>query len=139
MRPGFFPTKVEFRGSFRFANADDLERALAAIQELIDGEEDDLASELELWRKQCELRIRVDTTCVRDEYLAYETLIETLGTFAIAGEVTGEIDDTITTYAAGASAADFGTPNVAARAASVVVWIPVIAMDSILDLAAVLP
>jgi hypothetical protein len=101
---GFFPTGVTFSGSYRYASAADLEASLAAIQELIDGEDDDLVPALELKRKGCELRIRVDTTCARDAYLAYETVIETLSTRAIDGEVTGEIDDTITHYPAGAAA-----------------------------------
>ena len=102
MLAGFFPTSVSFRGSFRYANTEDLETALAAIQELIDGEQDDveLVPALVLKRRDCELRIRVETTCARDHYLVYETLIETLAAQAIEGDVTGEIDDTITTYTA---------------------------------------
>lgn len=140
MRFGFFPAKVEFRGSFRFANVDQLERALAAIQELIDGEDDDLASELMLRKKDCELRVRVDTTCARDEYLAYETLIETLGSFAIDGEVTGEIDDTITSYCAagaagekprGASAPIEHDESALGAIAKSMIWIPVIASETL--------
>ncbi len=99
-RAGFFPTSVTFRGSFRFSDQDELAAALAQVQELIDGEEDDVATALVLQRRGCELRVVVDTICARDEYLAYETLVEALATFACGGEVTGEIDDTITTYAA---------------------------------------
>ena len=119
---GFFPTSVVFRGSFRYADAAELERALDAIRELLDGEDDDIASDLELRRKHCELRVRVDTTCARDEYLAYETLVETLATFAIDGEVTGEIDDTITTYGVPS------TPAIA-KAAGMLAWLPLLATD----------
>ena len=149
MLAGYFPTSVTFRGSYRFASIEQLDAALAAIQELIDGEDDDLAAELELKKKGCELRIRVDTTCARDEYLAYETLIETLASGAIDGEVVGEIDDTITSYSAagaagaGAAAATAGTegsdsesdaPKVVAKAAAVVAWIPLVACDAMFDL-----
>jgi hypothetical protein len=136
---GFFPTSVTFRGGFRYANTEQLDAALAAIQALIDGEDDDLASELELKRKGCELRVRVDTTCARDEYLAYETLIETLGSFAIEGEVVGEIDDTITTYGAGSAAAspresaDDAPPPISKAAG--LVWIPLFACEPLIDLA----
>ena len=130
LRAGFFPTSVVFRGSFRYPDATELERALDAIQELLDGEDDDLASELELRRRDCELRVRVDTTCARDEYLAYETLVETLATFAIDGEVTGEIDDTITTYSS-------PTAPAIAKAAGMIAWLPMLAADAF-DLTAVL-
>lgn len=145
MLAGFFPTSVTFRGSFRYASASDLEAALAAIQALIDGEDDDLATELELRRKDAELRVRVDTTCARDEYLAYETLVETLAERAIAGEVVGEIDDTITTYSAGAirdqvasapshesasSARPVIDPSVVTKAGAI--WIPILASDAML-------
>jgi hypothetical protein len=127
---GFFPTSVTFRGGFRFANSDQLDAALAAIQELIDGEDDDLASELELKKKGCELRIRVETVCARDEYLAYETLIETLASFASGGDVVGEIDNTITTYAAAAGA----EPSPMSKAAALA-WLPLVACEPLIDLA----
>lgn len=98
MLAGFAPTSVTFRGSFRFSGVDELEAALAALQQLIDGEDDELATALVLRRRGSELKVSVDTICARDEYLAYETLIETLATFACSGEVSGEIDDTITHY-----------------------------------------
>jgi hypothetical protein len=123
---GFFPTSVSFRGSFRYANTDDLETALAAIQELIDGEDDDLAPALELKRRDRELRVRVETTCARDHYLAYETLIEALASNAIDGDVTGEIDDTITTYSAS---------KVVAQVAALV-WIPLLACEELFEIAA---
>ncbi len=130
MLAGYFPTSVTFRGEFRYANADQLERAVAAIQELIDGEQDDdLASDLKLSRRHCELRVRVATTCARDEYLAYETLIETLGSFAIAGEVTGEIDDTITTYSAPIQAPALHSAQAA------LLWIPILACESLFEFA----
>jgi hypothetical protein len=96
---GFSPTRVTFRGSFRFSDVLELEAALAQLQELVDSEDADMAPALVLRRRGCELRVIVETICARDEYLAYETLIEGLATFASAGEVTGEIDNTITTYA----------------------------------------
>lgn len=128
MLAGFFPTEVTFRGGYRYATNADLEAALAAIQELIDGEDDDLASDLVLKKKDCELRVRVETTCARDEYLAYETLVETLASFAIGGEVHGEIDDTITTYGA-------TKPTEVAKTAAVVTvaWLPLVC-DSLVDL-----
>jgi hypothetical protein len=127
MLAGFFPTTVSFRGSYRYASSGDLERAITAVQELIDGEDDEIAPSLALKKKECELRVLVETTCARDEYLAYETLVETLASFAIAGEVHGEIDDTITTYNAEAKPV--------AKAAALVAWIPIVACDSIVDLA----
>ncbi len=90
---------MTFRGSFRFSDQDELAAALAQVQELVDGE-DDVATALVLQRRGCELRVVVETICARDEYLGYETLIEALATFACGGEVIGEIDDTLTTYAA---------------------------------------
>ena len=139
MLAGFFPTSVTFRGGFRYANDDELERAAAALQELVDGEEEDLASELKLWRKACELRVQVDTTCARDEYLAYETLIEALASFAIAGEVVGEIDNTITNYCAagaagtGAAGAAVHGESVAGAIAKALIWIPILASESLLE------
>ncbi|MBA3404462.1 MAG: hypothetical protein H0U13_07255 [Gemmatimonadaceae bacterium] len=139
-RAGFFPTSVTFRGGFRYATAEDLDAALAAIQALIDGEDEELAPDLELKKRACELRIRVDTTCARDQYLAYETLIETLASLAQDGEVVGEIDDTITSYGAGAvTSSNVDAASVAAKAIAIVAWIPLVARDAMFDLAAVLP
>lgn len=104
---------------------------MSAIQDLIDGEPDDVATELELRRKGCELRVRVETRCARDEYLVYETLIETLATFAASGEVIGEIDDTITTYGAIVE-----QPSMIGKiAASAVAWLPIVLADDLLVLA----
>ena len=127
-RAGLSPTSVSFRGSFRFADAEELDAALAPLQELIDSEDDDVATALVLRRRGCELRVMVETTCARDEYLAYETLIEALATFASSGEVTGEIDDTITTYAALVEAS--------VAKVAVMAWLPLLVAD--LDLSSVL-
>lgn len=122
---------MTFRGSFRFAEVGDLEAALAQLQALIDGEDDEIASALVLRRRGCELRVVVETICARDEYLAYEALIEALATFATAGEVTGEIDNTITTYAALVE-----QPTVAKVA--MMAWLPLLATDLLGDLSLVL-
>lgn len=90
---------MTFAGVFRYATASEIDAAITAVQELLDGEDDDFAGDLELRRRELALRIRVDTECPRDWYLAYETLIETLAANAIDGEVVGEIDDTLTAYA----------------------------------------
>lgn len=103
MLAGFLPTSVTFGGGFRFASVDDLDAALAAIQSLIDDDDEDLVPDLRLQRRSTELRVRVSTTCARDTYLAYEAVIETLAELAIDGEVVGEIDDTLTTYASPSS------------------------------------
>jgi hypothetical protein len=124
---GFSPTRVTFRGSFRFSDVGELEAALAQVQALIDGEDDDMAAALVLSRRGCELRVVVDTICAHDEYLAYETLIEALATFASAGEVTGEIDDTITQYAALVD-----QPSIAKVA--MMAWLPLLAIDVDLSL-----
>jgi hypothetical protein len=128
---GRFSTSVSFRGAFRFASAGDLDAAVSAIQDLIDGETDDVATDLELHRKGCELRVRVETQCARDEYLVYETLIETLGTFASSGEVIGEIDDTITTYGAIVEQPS----RLGTIAASAMAWLPLVFADDLLVLA----
>lgn len=134
MFAGFSPTRVTFRGSFRFAEVSELEAALAQLQELVDGEDDDLATALVLRRRDCELRVIVDTTCARDEYLAYETLVEALATFASTGEVTGEIDNTITTYAALGSSV--GQPG--SRAKVAIMALPLLATEVLGDLGLVL-
>jgi hypothetical protein len=95
---GRLPTRMTFAGVLRYASVDALEAAIAAIEALLDGEDDDFAADLQLRRKELELRVRVDSECPRDWYLAYETLVETLAATAIAGEVLGEIDDTMTAY-----------------------------------------
>lgn len=132
MIAGFSPTRVTFRGSFRFAELGELQAALVQLQELVDGEDDDLATALVLRRRGCELRVSVDTICARDEYLAYETLIETLATFASAGEVTGEIDNTITTYSALVEGA------LSSRAKVAMMALPLLATDLFGDLGLVL-
>jgi hypothetical protein len=121
---GFFPTTVTFRGSFRYGSVEDLDAGLAEIQQLIDGEDEDLVPDLELRRRGCELRVRVDTTCARDSYLAYETLIEALASRACDGEVVGEIDDTITQYAAPAKPL--------AKVAAIIAWLPLVTCESLL-------
>jgi hypothetical protein len=103
---GSLPARMTFAGTYRFASGSDLDTAIAAVEELLTGEDDEtFAADLQLRRRtvegQPELRVRVDTECPRDWYLAYEALIEALAEHAIAGEVVGELDDTLTTYGCG--------------------------------------
>lgn len=120
---------MTFRGAYRFASAAELDAAIVAIEELIDAEPDDLVPALALHRRGVELRVTVDTVCARDSYLAYETLIETLATFASSGEVVGEIDDTLTTYAAVCE-----PPALVRGVASAFVWLPLVASDPLVEM-----
>jgi hypothetical protein len=88
---------MTFAGVLHYASARDLEAAIAAIEELLEEEDDDF--DLGLRRRELALRVDVDVECRRDWYLAYETLIEALAAKAISGEIVGEIDETITAYA----------------------------------------
>ena len=91
-------TRMTFAGVLRYASVSEVDAAVAAIEALLDGEDDDFAADLQLRRRELELRVRIDSERPHDWYLAYETLVETLAANAIAGEVIGEIDDTLTTY-----------------------------------------
>ena len=98
-------TEMRFSGVYRYASVENLDVAITAVQALLDAEDEDFAGDFDtaLGRRGVELRIRLDTECLRDWYFAYETLIETLAAHAIAGEVEASIDDKVTTYPAAAS------------------------------------
>lgn len=118
---GMIPVRMTFAGSYRFATAEDLDAAIAGVEELLDGEDEAFVPDLELRRRGLELRVRVDAECPRDWYLAYETLIEALAATAVEGEVDGEIGDTITSYPATRPQARMSAPAW---------WLPLVACSS---------
>ena len=93
---------MTFAGVLRYASVEDLDAAIAAVEALLEDEDD---FELPLRRRGLELRVELDIECPRDWYLAYEALIEALTAHAREGEISGEIDRTITSYGAGRQAA----------------------------------
>ena len=101
---GLLGASMTFVGVYRYASAAELEAAVAELSELLDAEDDDtLAAGFDraLRRRGIELRLDLEATGPRDWYLAYEALVETLGTHAASGAVDGTIEGVAKSYPAG--------------------------------------
>ena len=86
---------MTFKGVYRYAGTSELEAAIAAVRELVEGEDDDFPDLFEdggLRRKGLELKVDVDWSAPSDFYFAYETIVEALAERAIAGSVESTLE-----------------------------------------------